>query len=439
MSVRSLEMRERAGKLIHEARKINDLATGEKRALTAEERTRFDALSAEAEGLIEDAGRDERLETLSGQGGQGGQGGNRLQLGEEAGVLENGTVKPSNKYLQALARRRERAGQAEPGRASAAYHQAFMNFLANGELRQTVRQPQGALQIDLDTAGGFIATSERMLAGILAAVDDAVPFRGLATGFTAAPGETLGQVTLDTDLADDEWGAGELTEASDSADVAFGKREFKPRDIKRRVVKISKALIQAQTIDVEAFVQERRAVALGRTLEQAYMTGNGAEQPLGIFTASALGINTDRDVNTGNATGFTADGLITIQGTLKPQYEAAARWLFHRDAVTAIRKLKDGNGQYLWMPGLQQGTGNTILGKSYVTSEYVPNTYTNGLYAGMYGDFSYYWYVDRLAAAVQRLVELYARAGEIGLLFDGQGADGMPVMSEAFVRIKCAA
>jgi HK97 family phage major capsid protein len=246
-------------------------------------------------------------------------------------------------------------------------------------------------------------------------------------------------VTLDTDLADDEWGAGELTEASDSADVAFGKRELKPRDIKRRVIKVSKALIESATIDVEAFVQARRAVALGRTLEAAYMTGDGSNQPLGIFTASNDGIGTGRDVATGLATGFTAEGLITIQGTLKPQYEANARWLFHRDAVTLIRKLKDGDGRFIWQPGLQLGVPNMILARPFIVSEFVPHTFTNGLYAGMYGDFSYYQYVDRLAAAMQRLVELYARAGQIGLLFDGQGADGMPVLSEAFVRVKCAA
>jgi len=57
----------------------------------------------------------------------------------------------------------------------------------------------------------------------------------------------------------------------------------------------------------------------------------------------------------------------------------------------------------------------------------------------MYGDFSYYWIADSVNMSVQRLTELYALTNQIGLLFRDMACDGMPVLAEAFVRIKLSA
>ena len=100
-----------------------------------------------------------------------------------------------------------------------------------------------------------------------------------------------------------------------------------------------------------------------------------------------------------------------------------------------IRKLKTSDLQYIWQPGLTAGISNTILGKPYVLSEDVPNTYTSGLYVGMYGDFSKYWIIDTLNMQMQVLNELYAETNQIGYIGRYEG-DGAPVLEEAFVRIK---
>lgn len=171
------------------------------------------------------------------------------------------------------------------------------------------------------------------------------------------------------------------------------------------------------------------------TQEKAFMTGDGNKKPLGLFTASTQGISTARDVQTGSATDVTADGLIDAKYTLKPQYWARARWLWHRDAIRRIRKLKDLNGVYIWQAGLASDRPDSILDVPYVVSEWVPNTFTTGLYVGMIADFSFYWIVDALDMEVQRLVELYATANQVGFIGRLE-TDGMPVLEEAFVRIK---
>ncbi len=168
------------------------------------------------------------------------------------------------------------------------------------------------------------------------------------------------------------------------------------------------------------------------------MTGHGSGQPLGIFTASAQGISTGRDVSTGNTTtSIQTDGLLEAKYTLKVQYRGRARWIFHRDALKQVAKLKDGDGQYIWQQGITAGTPDRLLNLPYLESEYAPNTFTTGLYAGILGDFQHYWIADALDLQVQRLSELYAATNQTGFIGRLE-VDGMPVLEEAFVRVKLA-
>jgi HK97 family phage major capsid protein len=126
-----------------------------------------------------------------------------------------------------------------------------------------------------------------------------------------------------------------------------------------------------------------------------------------------------------------------VKYSLKPQYQKTAEWLFHRDALKQIRKLKDGNGQYLWMTGITAGAPDMILDRPVNQSEYAPNTFTTGLYVGLLGDLRFYWIADSLDLQIQRLVELYAETNQVGFIGRLE-CDGMPVLEEAFARVKLA-
>lgn len=410
MSVASLKLRAEAGKLTLEGRSIiTEVEKRDDKTITKEEETRFDKLHEDAEKKVNTAQRME------------------LQDRADAGFAETpGEVRSVETGDKKTLDDSEKRAAAEA------------MFLSRG-VEGMLLEMRATLQMDNDIGGGFISMSERFINKLLKDLDDRMVIRQLATVYKLNRGETLGIPSLDGDIGEYEWGAGELTEAQEDTGLALGKREFKPRDLQRKVIKISRALLENAKMNVEQLVIDRNNYALEVTLEKAFMTGDGAGKPLGLFVASGNGIPTSRDVNTGDALGFTGDGLIDIQDTLKDAYQRNARWLFHRNAVTLIRKLKDGDGQYLWNPGLQTGQPNVILGSPYIKAENVPNTYTNGLYAGMYGDFSWYWIADAIALSIQRLVEKYATTGQIGLLFDKMAIDGAPVKAEAFVRIKCAA
>jgi HK97 family phage major capsid protein len=205
-------------------------------------------------------------------------------------------------------------------------------------------------------------------------------------------------------------------------------------------LRISRTLLR-KVPSSESLAVERLGYKFAITQEKGFLVGNGVNQPLGVFTPSPLGISTGRDVATGNeATKITMTGLINAKYTLKGAYWPRAKWLFHRDAVKQIALLRDdaggaGTGQYLWMPSVREGEPDSLLGRPMMVSEYTPNTFTTGKYVGIFGDFSHYWIADSLQMEMQRLVEKYAELNQIALI-GRMESDGMPVLEEAFVRIK---
>jgi len=293
-----------------------------------------------------------------------------------------------------------------------------------------------ALQADADTAGGYLVLPLALVNGIVKAMDDEVFIRKLATIYPVPNAESLGVPSLDNDLGDPTWTA-EIKTGSEDDDMSFGKRELTPHPI-ARLIKVSNKLMRAAYINAESLVTGRFVYKFGIVQEYAYLLGSGSNQPMGVFTAakSGFGITAARDVSTGNtATAFTTDGLIEAFYSLKAQYRKKATWIFHRDAVKKIRKMKDGDGQYIWQLGISADKPPTILGAPYCESEYCPNTFTSGKYVGIVGDFSHYWIAESLAMKIQRLVELYAATNQVGFI-GRQELDGMPVLEEAFARVK---
>lgn len=303
--------------------------------------------------------------------------------------------------------------------------------------RSLNEEEKRALQVGDDPQGGYLQAPQMMVQGILKGVDNAVVIRQLATKFQVGGAESLGQISLDTDLDDFEW-TSELATGSEDTATRFGKRELRPHPLAKRL-KVSRKLISSSVVDIVAYLQGRIAYKQAVTQEKAFMTGTGVQRPLGVFTASDNGIPTSRDVSTGNTTtSIGADGLIEAKHALKSNYWTRnLRWIFHRDAIKQIRKLKLGDGQYIWQAGLSDDLPARILEVPYLISEYAPNTFTTGLYVGIIGDFSYYYIADSMDMQIQVLNELYAETNQVGYIARSE-TDGMPVLAEAFARVKLA-
>lgn len=382
-------------------RAIVDAATAEKRAPTAEEQQKHGELFAKTEEL---RGQIEMLER-------------QAQVDKAAA---------------------ERAAEAERNKAKgggdeAPELRAFRSYLRGAVLSG---EDMRALQVDQGTAGGYISAPQAMVDGLIKNVDDLVFIRARATKYRQEQADSIGIPTLAADPDDADW-TYELGTGNEDSAMSFGKREMRPHPLAKRI-KVSKKLIRSATMDVVSLVQQRLAYKFGIAQEKGFMTGNGTRQPLGVFTASTDGISTARDVSSGNTTtsiGF--DGLTAAKYSVKAPYWANAAWVFHRDAMKQISQLKDGEGQYLWRPSVLEGEPDRLLGHPIMVSEYAPNTFTTGLYVGLFGDFSHYWIVDALDLQFQRLVELYAETNQDGFI-GRMETDGAPVLAEAFARVKLA-
>lgn len=397
------ELLEKRANLIKQARELVDKAEKENRDFTAEEKQSYDKLFAEADELRQ---RAERLEA---------------QAKIEAEMAQSATNPVHT-----------RDGDNGQQQKPADFEKRFKAWITRnyGALNP---EEYRALQADLDVSGGYLRPPEQFVNQLIKAVDDVAFIRQWATVFQVSQAASMGVPTLDADPADSNWTT-ELATGSEDSTMAFGKRELRPHPLAKRI-KISKKLLMSVP-SAEGLVRDRLAYKFGITMEKAFLTGTGVGQPLGVFTASSDGISTSRDVSTGNtSTAITMDGLKEAKYTLKPAYWPRARWLFHRDAVKMIAKLKDSYGQYLWAESVRVGEPDRLLGLPAFMSEYAPNTFETTLYVGLLGDFSNYWIADAQGMELQMLVELYAETNQVGLI-GRMDSDGQPTLEEAFVRVK---
>ena len=78
------------------------------------------------------------------------------------------------------------------------------------------------------------------------------------------------------------------------------------------------------------------------------------------------------------------------------------------ETAYALRTLKDANGNYIW-----NHTNDTILGHKVFISEFMPNA-ESGSKPIAFGDFRYYWIVNRSPVHIRPLVEKYIHIDCIG-------------------------
>lgn len=162
-------------------------------------------------------------------------------------------------------------------------------------------------------------------------------------------------------------------------------------------VDISQQELEDSAFNLEAEMQQEFATQFAKAEGNAMTVGNKINKPEGFTT------NAGTDV-TGGSGAVTADTLVTLVHSLKTPYSQNAVLAFNRNTLAAIRKLKDGNNQYIFQPGmtLVQGMPNTILGVPYVEMPDMADVASSAVCV-VYGDFrSAYMVIDRVNLSVLR-------------------------------------
>lgn len=230
------------------------------------------------------------------------------------------------------------------------------------------------------------------------------------------------------------------TETAVTSSVAVGQRDFKPHRVTVRT-SASRLLIDQSVINVEQWLGGELDYASRLKEEDAAMQGNGVGQWLGIFTASADGIPTSRDVVSAGAA-IAADDIISTIMNVKATVRDRGSWVGSRQFVQLVMKLKDSANQYIFTESagignvLAVGTPMFLKGRPLYESESAPTALTTGTYAAVFGDFNFYRIYDFMNLSVQVLdQDPYASNGEYGYVMH-KFSDGAPVLDEAFSRLR---
>lgn len=169
---------------------------------------------------------------------------------------------------------------------------------------------------------------------------------------------------------------------------------------------ISKSLINNTQFDLVGFVISHMAEAIAEFIEHELLTGtsdkveglSGAKQ---VITAAA-------------AAAITADELIDLQEMVPDMYQGNAAFIMNKATRTAIRKMKDGQGNFLLNRDFAQPWGYTLLGKPVYVSDNMP-TLAAGKSGIIYGDMTGLALKMSESMEIQTLLEKYATQHAVGV------------------------
>lgn len=179
------------------------------------------------------------------------------------------------------------------------------------------------------------------------------------------------------------------------------------------LVLISKQLINNSQIDVVGVVIQKLAEKIAVFIEDFLLNGNSGISNSGI----AGSIDSGNIKTVASVAAMTADNLIDVQDSIPDAYQGNAFWIMHSSLRTKIRKLKDGQGNYLLVSDFQKGSGYTLLGKPVYVTDNLPTAAaaTAGDTLLYYGDFSGLAVKTGERAEIQMLLEKYAEQHAVGI------------------------
>ena len=314
---------------------------------------------------------------------------------------------------------------------------AVISALVKGEVNlnaderkalETVAGEYKSMSVTNDTTGGYLAPSELVLE-IIKAETELSPVRQLAN---------VKQTTNKSRMQPKRTGqfaARRVTEQgarTETTGLTYGMEEIHAPEM-YALIDISHQNLEDSAFDLEAEIRDEAVEQFAVKEGSEFVSGTGVGEMEGILTNGSVA-----ETVSGAAATVTADGLITLKHDIKSAYARNASFVLNRTTLGAIRKLKDGNGQYLWMPGLASGKPNSIDGDPYIETPDMPNQGA-GLYPVAYGDFKRaYTLVDRIVMQMLRDPFTQATSGNIRFLFYRR-VGGKVVLAEAIRKLKCAA
>ncbi len=205
------------------------------------------------------------------------------------------------------------------------------------------------------------------------------------------------------------------------SDATFGKKTLNAFAYDTEWVKFSWELAQDSIFNFENLLGDLLGQRLGRRANTELTIGDGSDDPNGIVTASSLG------KTAAAVAAITWDEIIDLEHSVDPAYRSSpkARYMFNDATLAACRKLKDGQGNYLWQMGdVQKGVPGSFNGRPYSINQAM-DSLGAAKKVMLFGDFSKYFV--RKVGGIVLFVARERFAPDIGLLglirLDGELGD----------------
>lgn len=290
-----------------------------------------------------------------------------------------------------------------------------------------------ALGIANDTTGGYLAPAE-YVREIIKGVTDVSPVRSLVRVRQTASKSI--QLPKRTGQFAAQWVADQGTK-SETDGLRYGMWEIPTHEL-YALIDISNQNLEDSAFNMESEISFEATEQFAVSEGAAVVSGNGVGKPLGFMDASAgIGENNSGTAATIADADGQANGLLSLKYALKTAYARNATWAMNRTTLGSVRKLKDGEKGYIWMPGIA-GQPNTIDGDPYVEVPDMPSEGA-GLFPIAYGDFARaYTLVDRIQMEMLRDPYTQATSGNIRFIFRRR-LGGQVTLAEAIRKLKCSA
>ena len=352
------ELRQEATKIANQARAILD----ENENLSAEQNAQFDKMLADRDAYTARADRMAQIEERASRGEE-----IATQIAEQTGEV----------------RSEERVD-------------AFAEFL-RGNIDQRELRANG---IAVDESGGF-TTPESWATSIITAAKSYGPMlNGDLVNLLLTPtGNTINHPKND-DTSNKGALIAENTQVSEQ-DLVFANVDLGAFKYTSRMVRVSNELMKDSDANMQAYVSDRLGERLGRIANEHATVGTGVNQPEGILTGASLG------KTAASATALTADELIDLFYSIDPAYRANFAYMMNDATIGGTRKLKNGDGQYMWQPSLTAGAPELFNGRPIVANNDMP-LIGAGNKSVVAGDFKKFTVRMVQGLGIKRLDERYA-------------------------------
>lgn len=348
---------EQRNNLLDEMDNLLKGAKEETRALTEEEATRFDEIKNEIAGL------DKTITAL-----------------DEARSLD----------------KKVPAKQAEQRTQEEAETRAFDNYIRG------LVEERADVNLTVGANGAVIPSS--IANKIIQKVYDISPIYQLATRYNVGG-------TLSIPYYDESAGTIEMAYSDEFVDLESTSGKFGSIELKGFLAgalsKVSKSLVNNSQFDLVSFVVGKMAESIAKWIENQLLNGT-PNKVTGLSTVT-------QSVTAAAATVLTADELIDVQEEVPDAFQGNAIWIMNKTTRKAIRKLKDGQGNYLLNRDATARWGYTLLGKDVYTSDNMPGMEA-GKTAIFYGDMSGLAVKIAENVSIEILREKYSTQHAIGVV-----------------------